>query len=58
MSNPKREWTYFDEAEDEWTEPPITRDELDALFHEGKINDYTECVNVRTLHRDPLAHIP
>jgi len=59
VSNPKREWTYFNEAEDKWVEPPIIRDELDALFHEGKIDDYTECVNVRTAPRHgPMQQMP
>ena len=48
MSNRRKEWTYYEETTNSWVEPYVSRDDLTALYHEGKINDFTEVVNVRT----------
>lgn len=48
MSNQRKEWTYYDETASKWVEPYVSRDDLAALHRDGKINDYTEVVNVRT----------
>ena len=48
MSRQRKEWTYYDETTDKWVEPHLRRDDLTSLYREGKINDYTEVVNVRT----------
>jgi AAA domain, putative AbiEii toxin, Type IV TA system len=54
MSNQRKEWTYYDESTSKWVEPYVNRDDLTALYREGKINDYTEVINVRTARpQDP-----
>lgn len=47
MSSQIKEWTYFDETTNKWVEPYVSRDVLNALFSEGKINGSTECMHVR-----------
>lgn len=48
MSNQRKEWTYYDEVANDWVKPYVSREDLSVLHSEGKINDFTEVVNVRT----------
>jgi hypothetical protein len=51
MSKHRKEWTYYDERAELWVEPYVSREDLDALYSEGTINDHTEIINVRTAPR-------
>ena len=49
VPNQRKEFTYFDVNNNDWVKPYLSRDELSALHREGKINDYTPVLNVRTI---------
>lgn len=48
MSNQRKEYVYLDETTGEWIKSPVSRDRLDMLFTEGRINSHTYVINVRT----------
>ena len=49
MWNQRKELTYLDELTNKWVEPYVSRNDLEELHRQGKINDYTQVVNVRTV---------
>lgn len=54
MSNQRKEFVYLDETTNEWINSPVSRDDMAALFIEGKINSHTPIINIRTaLRRGP-----
>jgi hypothetical protein len=48
VSKQRKEWSYYDEVANDWVKPYVSREDLTALYSEGKINDFTQVVNVRT----------
>src|SRR5690242_6911043 len=57
MKAQKKEWFYFKGEEQEWTREPVTRDELDALFRDGKIEHSTQVISRFIIERrGPKAH--
>jgi hypothetical protein len=55
MAEEKRLWTYFDEANDRWVEPFLTRKQLDELAKAGTIDGYTRVVDIRTAPPGPAG---
>ena len=53
MKKQREEWVFFDEDLDDWIKEPVSKQELAKLHEAGRINDYTELFNVRTMPAGP-----
>lgn len=51
MSSQGKKFSYLDETTGQWINSPVSRDDLDFLYTEGRINDYTLIVNIQTAQR-------
>ena len=55
MATKKKEWTYFDEHQEQWKPELVTLAELDVLHEAGTFKQHTLVINARLARQRPKA---